>query len=741
MAHKEFLDGRVVLHGGDCLEILATLPENSVDSVVCDPPYHLTSIVKRFGAENAAAVKPGKTGAYARASAGFMGKTWDGGDIAFRVELWEHVYRVLKPGGHLVAFSGTRTYHRMAVAIEDAGFEIRDQLGFMYGSGFPKSHNISRNLNDARCACEGSAGAASVLQHDLRSMRDTDVPEGEHAKNQYGQVLHSVVPEQGASSAVLRAKPKESRLRGEQRGMEGRRDLSEKARQLRNGEIRSLPAGTGLNGAAGRLRNGTSLSDGAMGGAGTDSHGMCASHRPQTAQQRAVELGTVAVQQDAQAGRAWPRCERCEKPIIPDGLGTALKPAWEPICLARKPLIGTVAENVLTHGTGAINIDGCRVETADDLKGGAYSESGSREISQSLSPTGMNRPGKTVGKDFIQPIGRWPANVIHDGSDEVVEAFPDSDGSGPERALNRSGGLRNGDWGMNADVGDVAPLRDAGSGSAARFFYQVKKDNICQTDRHGLLSSLEPARIAESSISLQSEAAASALSNAVAMSAANQTLQSQSYQGRDTNVSGAELRIVCASATEAIQSIARRCSLGLLPENITVQLGHVTCVAILGPTGTTTITLSLLRFGRSVDLATFCITETSEEVGALACGKRFHYTAKADAEDRLGSKHPTVKPLDLMQYLVRLVTKKGGTTLDPFAGTGTTGEAAWREGMNAILIEREPEYQADIARRMELATNPTKRAAVAASKNKLDDPNDMPLFGGGMRDKDPVPAA
>jgi DNA modification methylase len=115
-------------------------------------------------------------------------------------------------------------------------------------------------------------------------------------------------------------------------------------------------------------------------------------------------------------------------------------------------------------------------------------------------------------------------------------------------------------------------------------------------------------------------------------------------------------------------------------------------------------------------------------VGDTGSAARFFYTAKADAEDRLGSKHPTVKPLDLMQWLVRLVTPKGGTVLDPFAGTGTTGEAAWREGCRAILIEREDEYQADIARRMELATQPTKRAAVAASKNKLERAEDLPLF-------------
>jgi site-specific DNA-methyltransferase (adenine-specific) len=119
------------------------LPDNSVDSVVCDPPYHLTSIHKRFAkCGGASRQSPKKAHQYQRLSRGFMGQTWDGGDVAFRVETWTEVLRVLKPGGHLVAFSGTRTYHRMAVAIEDAGFEVRDQLAWVYGSGFPKSHDL-----------------------------------------------------------------------------------------------------------------------------------------------------------------------------------------------------------------------------------------------------------------------------------------------------------------------------------------------------------------------------------------------------------------------------------------------------------------------------------------------------------------------------------------------------------------------------------------------------------------------
>ena len=132
---------------GDCTEELKKLPENSVDSIVTDPPYHLTSIVKRFGKENSAPAQFGSDGAFQRASKGFMGKEWDGGDIAFNTDMWKECLRVLKPGGHLLSFSGTRTYHRMVVAIEDAGFEVRDMIEWIYGSGFPKSHNIGKAVD------------------------------------------------------------------------------------------------------------------------------------------------------------------------------------------------------------------------------------------------------------------------------------------------------------------------------------------------------------------------------------------------------------------------------------------------------------------------------------------------------------------------------------------------------------------------------------------------------------------
>ena len=150
----------MLLNNGDCIEVMQRLIDDGVqvDSVVTDPPYHLTSIVERFGKEGSAPVKVNEffnkengeskgSSPYKRSSTGFLGKEWDGGDIAFRQETWELAYKLLKPGGHLLAFSASRNYHRMAVAIEDAGFEIRDQIMWIYGSGFPKSMNIGKSVD------------------------------------------------------------------------------------------------------------------------------------------------------------------------------------------------------------------------------------------------------------------------------------------------------------------------------------------------------------------------------------------------------------------------------------------------------------------------------------------------------------------------------------------------------------------------------------------------------------------
>lgn len=295
---------------GDCREVLKTLPDCSVDSIVTDPPYHLTTGKKGGTGEASASTKTPH--GRARVTTGFMGMTWDGGDVAQDPAMWAECLRVLKPGGYLLAFSGTRTYHRMVVAIEDAGFEVRDQIGWLYGSGFPKSHN-----------------------------------------GEWG--------------------------------------------------------------------------------------------------------------------------------------GTALKPAWEPICMARKPLAGTVEANWRKHGTGALNIDGCRIggepspSVAMRASGKAPSSCKPGEYGDTI--TNRITPERWLTAKPGEQLGRWPANVIHDGSDEVVVAFP--------REAGASAPVR-GSEGSKASVGRVTGERErvagafhADTGSAARFFYCAKADRADRNEGLG----------------------------------------------------------------------------------------------------------------------------------------------------------------------------------------------------------------------------------------------------------------
>lgn len=317
----------VSLHQGDCLVTLRGMADNSVDSIVTDPPYGLS----------------------------FMGKKWDY-DVP-SVDIWAECLRVLKPGGHLLAFAGTRTQHRMAVRIEDVGFEIRDMIAWVYGSGFPKSLDVSKAIDKA-------AGAER-------------------------EVLGTVDP-RGAFDGRER---KSAAINTNWRGAEGRDDV----RDLSKKDV-TAPA--------------------------------------------------------TEAARQW------------QGWGTALKPALEPITMARKPFASTVAANVLEYGAGALNIDGCRVATDDDLNGGAYSN-GSKDPDDATSyATGVN------AGEFVQPTGRWPANLIHDGSAEVRATFPPAKGQQGDltgHSKPRGNGIH----------GDMAPAHDAiarieSDTSAARFFYCAK---------------------------------------------------------------------------------------------------------------------------------------------------------------------------------------------------------------------------------------------------------------------------
>jgi len=402
----------VDLRHGDCLEVLRGMPDASVDSIVTDPPYGLS----------------------------FMGKRWDY-DVPSE-EMWRECLRVLKPGGHLLAFAGTRTQHRMAARIEDAGFEIRDMIAWVYGSGFPKSLDVSKAIDKA-AGVEFDAVPAS----------------GVGFMNAEGEGGYNVTKNQ----LVRRGKS-------------------------------TAPA------------------------------------------------------------HQW------------QGWGTALKPALEPITVARKPFPITVAANVLEHGTGALNVDGCRVGTE------------STRVKRPMGSLGrMNDDGWQPKEGFNgSDSGRWPANLIHDGSDEVVGLFPDTNAS-RNQIRTDSDNLRN-VWGGGFEhtpgenkIGYNDP------GSAARFFYCAKAS---KADRDEGLD-MSPDRF---------------------MAASNQA-QAQLKRG--------------------------------------------------------------------------IIHESESGANTVKVRK---------------NNHPTVKPAALMRYLCRLVTPPGGTVLDPFMGSGSTGKAAVLEGFNFIGIEREAEY-------------------------------------------------
>lgn len=310
---------------GDCLEELAKIADNSVFSIVTDPPYGLS----------------------------FMGKKWDY-DVP-SVAIWKECLRVLKPGGHLLAFAGTRTQHRMAVNIEDAGFEIRDMIAWVYGSGFPKSMDISKAIDKA-------AGAERT------------------------EVIGTKLGRPGMA---------------------------------KDGSNQSFDDSVNTYGGGGILP--------------TD---ILAPATPEAAQQ-------------------W------------EGWGTALKPALEPITVARKPFKGTVAQNVLEHGTGGININGCRVAHSEECRMMAPSQANIDNSSDKC-----RQAGRREAVLELKPEGRWPANLIHDGSEEVTQLFPEAKGQQGAVTGKEPSNKTSSVFGTYSERSASVPRGD--SGNAARFFYCAK---------------------------------------------------------------------------------------------------------------------------------------------------------------------------------------------------------------------------------------------------------------------------
>jgi site-specific DNA-methyltransferase (adenine-specific) len=375
-----------VLHG-DCVELMRSMPDSSVDAIVTDPPYEL----------------------------GFMGKAWDGAGIAYSVTMWAEALRVLKPGGHLLAFGGTRTYHRMACAIEDAGFEIRDSIHWVYGSGFPKSLDVSKAIDKVN----GEGGRALKFTGWMRmtglTARRLDELTGTNMGGHYIAAKSQPAIPTAEMWAVIRPHCGEvpewvdeliARVEAE-REVVGQRDV---------------PVGHSF---AGPVYGGDSSTK---------------------------EVNVTAPATDE--ARKW------------EGWGTALKPAHEPVVVARKPLSGTVAANVLEWGTGGLNIDGCRVGT----DGGTTRGDGGG----SLSPQGAFTTGHEVER---LNAGRWPANVVFDRT--AGEALDRQGGERPSAGeYTNSLSRPEGPWAPFGGTAKTGKTRRSNTyanetGGASRFFTQA----------------------------------------------------------------------------------------------------------------------------------------------------------------------------------------------------------------------------------------------------------------------------
>ena len=521
---------------GDCLEKLKELEDNSVDSIVTDPPYEL----------------------------GFMGKSWDNTGIANNVDMWKECLRVLKPGGHLLAFSGTRTYHRMASAIEDAGFEVRDMIEWVMGSGFPKSLNIFKQL-EKRCDCgimkEYGERTTKNTKHYLRPLQEADIQKAKHLTEEQRETLFKGLPKQ---NLPIEKEVREGLFISERAGepsMEGRCYLFQKEGELYRCAVCQMSAGVFSDGEKGWLYNGAPTCNGNTHGQAFNKDGSSASREPQSERQQDREPCAFCKQFGTQAIRAF-------------GWGSAMKPAHEPICVARKPLSeANISDNFLKWGTGGINIDESRVETqGKDLE--RLNSEWDREWNTNYSDY-ADKVGGSAGfnmdkakKENAGLTDRFPANLIHDNSEEVRECFPSPHPAHTQ--IRKSTDDKDGQlWNLKRKGGIKSSFGD--SGNASRFF---------------------------KSIIYQAKAS-----------------KSERNKGMDE-----------------------------LEEK-----------------------------------------EWKQE-----------NSPNPNREDRpflpVKNNHPTVKPIALMEYLIKMVTPKCGIVLDPFAGSFSTGVACVKNGFGFVGIEREEEY-------------------------------------------------
>lgn len=635
-----------LLHG-DCREVLRTLADCSVDSVVTDPPYEL----------------------------GFMGKQWDASGVAYDVDLWREVLRVLKPGGHLCAFGGTRTYHRMAVAIEDAGFEIRDSLHWVYGSGFPKSLDVSKAIDKA-----GGDSGQRLFRHELASaikasgltFADIDRRLGVKSTSCYWvrQDHRACLPAPHHWQALAAFLPLSE-------------DLSNLYVQCER-EVVGNKRVTGEKGVAGGFANGiASLTD------------------KDSVIQREVPITAPATD----AAKQW------------DGWGTALKPAHEPIVLARRPLVGTVAANVLEHGTGALNIDGTRVAADDKAK----FPTGVISQTETIYGDGAGRYANRPRSDDSNPSGRWPANVILDveaGALLDKQSGVTKDGVAVRRNLPPEGKPQDAPTSWSKPAKRDNDMTYGGQGGASRFFTSIEWEPevdvpfryIAKPSKRERNAGLELCRCGKLSPTDQTEgqtwddedraAAPPAATDrsrprdtdGSTTATSNDSAWSMSSSGSNTtDQSPRGIKSTTSTTTNSIT--ASRTSNLSTPSSTSESTRDVSSATANGASRANfaaNSNPSPTSIGTSAEKDGLCTDDA--DPATFGESLRTSVAGRCDRCSKINTAHPTQKPLALMRWLVRLVTPPGGTVLEPFAGSGTTLMACVLEGLDSIGIEMTDEY-------------------------------------------------
>ncbi len=660
---------------GDCVEQMKLMDDNSVDSVVCDPPYGLS----------------------------FMGKEWDSFTDAQAMGEWSRrwaveAFRVLKPGGHIIAFAGSRTYHRMAQGIEDAGFEIRDQIMWMYGSGFPKSLNVSKAIDKRGGVVADFEPFRDAVIH---AMKETGVTRKALTKALGNDMLSHYITK-GSQPAV----PKLEDYLVIRESLE----LGEEWDHLFLPEAEREVVGKGTSGIAAAF--------------GEENLGSV----------EGLEAPDYDVTiSETDMAKKW------------EGWGTALKPAHEPCVLGRKPFPTSVVENVLKHGTGAINIDGSRVATDDVM---TFERKGAMWTSEE----NQWREFKEDTSTFEQhENGRFPTNVLVSHHEECTAEECDNDcprqtldrqsghvaGSGKVK-VSTGGANRAASWeadgGMLAAGKENTGVRDFGDGGgASRYFHAPKLDTEFNSENNPAVLGRKPLIGTVAENVLEHETGGINIDGA----RVGETMR-EVQAGTGERVSGNGSMNGWNTKREVVGQVK-----GRYPTNVIVS-HHPECkptgeygVAIKGGSGTggsTTPDSVFESSGFKPNNEVEKVKASEERVEIYNChdkcprhlldnvadgSSRFFHAAELDArsgewgpdfegadrfmyvpkpskaERHVGGRtniHPTVKPVDIMRYLCRLVTPKGGTVLDPFMGSGTTGVAAILEGFNFIGIELSEEF-------------------------------------------------